>query len=76
MSIQIEKGIPVPSGSEKIGEIYPTRSMEVGDSFFVTNPPKSFQSNVVYAARLKGMKLATRTVTEDGVVGIRVWRIA
>lgn len=74
---KIESGIPVPKpvntgGSSK----YPFSEMEVGDSFFA--PWKGYHIIWALARRAPqkyGIKLTTRAVTENGVQGVRVWRI-
>lgn len=71
--IQIDKDVPFPGAPTKRAPKYPWATMEVGESFLVTAPPKYFQSMVGHAGRLhKGRKFACRSI--DG--GIRVWRIA
>jgi hypothetical protein len=72
--IEIEKGIPIPPqrpwGHETI---YPWRTMEIGDSFFISGKPmKQAGSLAAKAAARTGQKFTLRTV--DG--GVRVWRIA
>jgi hypothetical protein len=82
---KIEKGVPVPPIVRKgvtHKTKYPWREMEVGDSFFVPRPDgkdvKIMQtcfSGKKRAARF-GIRTKTRQWTENGVLGIRVWRIA
>lgn len=69
----IDKNIPLPS--ERTSK-YPVRQLELGESFFAPNISRTnIASSLQYAAGL-GRKFATRRVTEDGVRGLRVWRIA
>ena len=76
MMIEIEKGIPLPSkpvtreGGCK--PKYPFQAMEVGDSFEVKAPPKSFVNIVAVYGKKLGVKFTTRK-TEGGR---RVWRVA
>jgi hypothetical protein len=71
---KIETGIPMPHRNAGPGATpkYPWASMEIGQSFFVSNPPKYFQSMVGHAGRLHKRKFTYRKM-EDGV---RVWRVA
>lgn len=73
--IEIEKGIPLPErkGPYKTKPTkYPYRTMEVGDSFLVPEPPKTFRAQVNNWGRSSnGKKFAYRTTPE----GLRVWRI-
>jgi hypothetical protein len=48
--------------------------MEVGDSFF--SPRSSVIGIHGCARRHRPMKFTCRSVVENGVAGIRVWRIA
>lgn len=68
---KIEKNIPL---AKKGGaaRAYPLDQMEVGDSFFV---PGGKSGNVTPSAHYRGIKIKTRTVTESGVKGLRVWRV-
>lgn len=77
MTIQIDKGIPLaPSQPGKGGgrkTIYPWRQMEVGDSFFV--PDRTIRSFSGSAAQHRPRRFSMRTVVENGVSGIRIWRV-
>lgn len=73
---KIESGVPLAAKSERKTK-YPWRGMEVGDSFFIPEAKQtSVSSCAASATRSLGIKLATRSVTENGVAGVRVWRIA
>lgn len=73
--LKIDKGIPVPTGHCKSkGMTYVLRKMEVSDSMFVAGSTPNRVIGV--AARLTPWKFLSRTVTENGVKGVRVWRIA
>jgi hypothetical protein len=71
--IEIETGIPLPLG-RKYGPVskYPWAQLEVGESFFVADPPSHFATMVSHASRIHSRKFIQRQV--DG--GIRVWRVA
>ena len=72
VQIVIEKNVPAPANPRR--RKYPFAEMEVGDSFFA---PNIKISSVTYSfARHPGKKFTARTVTENGVKGFRVWRIA
>lgn len=79
--IKVDKDIPIPKYWQRT--MYPFANMKVGDSFFVPNMKKingsTMSRKVTMAAYVYGwrheMKFITRTVTEEGIVGIRVWRI-
>lgn len=69
--IEITKGMPTPRGRRSK---YPFRDMEVGDSFFA--PGSSVIGIHGCARRHRPMKFTCRSMVENGVAGIRVWRIA
>ncbi len=76
---KIEKGVPVPLGAGCRGRLkYPWALMAPGDSFFVPDsaPKMVSQAASNVARRHKGLRFATRAVTENGVKGVRVWKIA
>lgn len=68
--IEITKGVPTPRGRRSK---YPFRDMEIGDSFFA--PGSSVIGIHGCARRHRPMRFTCRSVVEDGVAGIRVWRI-
>ena len=66
----IDKNIPIPKRRTK----WPFADMEVGDSFFAPG----FASDE-FSGRTKHYapkKFTVRTVIENGVRGVRVWRTA
>ena len=69
--IAITKGLPTPRGRRAK---YPFRDMEIGDSFFA--PGSSVIGIHGCARRHRPMRFTCRSVVEEGVPGIRVWRIA
>lgn len=75
--IKIDNNVPIPAnaGRRGKGSMYPFSEMEVGDSFFVSRPQKTMTGSVSSAARKNSAKYTTRSVTENGVSGTRVWRI-
>lgn len=74
--IKIEKGInpPTPPNAK-----YPFSEMVVGDSFFVTMDYALKIRAAAHAAKrnagCNGFNFMTRTVTENDIRGVRVWRI-
>jgi len=73
---KVEKGVPMPKERTK----YPFASMGVGDSFFVKLGPDMKRATVASAVKQYsngnlGVKFTTRKITEDGKVGVRVWRL-
>lgn len=76
MTIQIDKGVPLPKRRLPSEPMYPWRSMEIGDSFFVEKRGASMTKQALAAGKASNRKFITRSVEENGVTGIRVWRIA
>lgn len=76
---KIDDGIPV-APVQKTSK-YPVADLEVGQSFFVPLDGKTstgIQGALNSAAkpeRAKGKSFVTRTITEDGVEGVRIWRV-
>lgn len=68
MEIKIDKNVPMPNARGK----YPLDKMEIGDSFFVAEMTSSSMSGTF--PRLRPKTFTTRTATENGVKGLRVWR--
>lgn len=73
MTFKVEKGIPLihhraPNGS------YPFGTMEIGDSFFVPNVVIETISSAT--RNFRQYKFTCRTLTENGIKGVRCWRIA
>ncbi len=67
--IGITKGLPTPHrGRSK----YPFRDMELGDSFF--SPGGSVIGLHGCARRHRPMRFTCRSIVENGVPGVRVWR--
>lgn len=70
MEFKIEKNVPMPRSMPR--SKFPFASMEVGDSCFLE---KEISCIHAYTRHLKPKKFSGRTVTEDGIKGIRIWRI-
>ena len=85
----VESGVAMPmqntSGLQPRRRKFPIMDMEVGDSFFAggytltkggTIPAHfKFMRASSFAKHRPGTKWAMRTVTEAGVLGVRVWRV-
>lgn len=77
MTIEIEKGVPIPP-QVRVGRkaTYPFREMQLGDSFFVPGKTTTqFSAHRVSSLKKLGLEFVSRTVVEDGVEGCRVWRV-
>lgn len=73
---KVDNMIPIPKRAGRRSTKYPWSSMEVNDSFFVTGiSATSMSSACVRRSERSGGKFTVRTVEEDGVKGVRVWRI-
>lgn len=70
---KIDKGIPLPSSYAGGQGRFPFADMQVGDSFFVTQV--SMSRLLLAARKFRPMRVTARTVVENGVRGVRVWRI-
>lgn len=76
--IKIDKGVPMPTGATgRPPNRYPWVGMEIGDSFFVPGRKAATMGGTLASAKkTHGYICRCRTVTEDGVAGVRVWRVA
>jgi hypothetical protein len=66
--VKIEKGIPIPKTSGRVGIASAFRAMKVNDSIHLNGTQAR---NAFTYARQAGIKITTRT---DGN-GVRIWRI-
>jgi hypothetical protein len=79
MSYKVERNVPVPSrGVSKYSELGALlRQMEVGDSVFVADaPPRRIRAMCGMMSKRDNKRFVTRTVTENEITGLRVWRVA
>ena len=77
--IVITKGMLIPpirqlKESKRSEYKYPIHKMQVLDSIFVTTKSACTLPGT-FAKRLPGTKWASRTLVENGVKGVRIWRI-
>ena len=70
----IDKDVPVPDKIKKYK--YPLREMEIGDSFFIpARVPSQMSSYISVSKSATGFEYTSRSVIEDGIKGVRVWRV-
>lgn len=73
---KLDDGVPMPTVRQS-GILYPWSIMEVGQSFFVAGAKSNtWSTNCNKAGKKYDGKYASRSVVEDGVEGVRVWRMA
>lgn len=85
----VDHDLPLPPKGESGALLRgcPFGAMKVGDSFFIPaappwgTKPNNISSKLSYAKRMwreshPGQDFTARTVTEKGVTGVRVWRVA
>lgn len=75
--IKIDKGVPLPEPSKRGPKhVYPWEKLQVGDSFFVPGKKtNTFGGQLTRFKKSAGIKCVIRTVTENNVKGVRIWRI-
>ena len=73
--VKIDKGVPMPPAFHYLRRKYPLADMEVGDSFFTAGAKTNFFGSYTSRHKKFGKKFTTRAVVEDGVTGVRVWRV-
>jgi hypothetical protein len=77
MALVIESNIPIPPRGDGSRETYPFSKMAVGDSFFAPGATtQKLAGSFSTQRRRYGRKFSVRTLTENGVKGVRVWRVA
>lgn len=74
-NIVIDKGVPVPPSNVSRRK-YPFDAMEVGDSFFVAGRQHKVYGAINWHTKHSNKRFTTRKVVENGVAGIRVWRVS
>lgn len=82
--MQIDKHVPLPAPRAYRGKggvlKYPFREMVPGDSAFFPGEHKSSKHHPAFMTarnyvKRHGWRITTRAVVEDGVKGIRIWRV-
>ena len=76
--VVIEQGVPIPPEGAGRGGFYPWREMEVGDSFAAElEEGKRVRAAASHAGVRLGLRFSVRRYEdEDGVLRLRVWRVA
>ena len=70
---KIEDHVPMPTEPESGRPAkYPFRAMKIGQSFFANVP----DVNTTQWTKRTGYKFRVRHTTENGVTGVRCWRIS
>ena len=83
---KIDKDIPVPVGSDRRSgeQKYPLNALEIGNSFFIPLEKgddlkrmanRLSQARQTYQKRHEGVRFTQRMWEEDGVIGVRIWRV-
>lgn len=55
---------------------FPFSGMGIGDSFFVPTMRPAYMTYVIdTTAKKNGMRMKVFTVAEEGILGVRAWRI-
>ena len=76
-AFQISNDVPIPANRAHGNAKYPWRDMQVGSSFFIPGRTAGALAGAKSTAKKNtGFRFTTRTVTENGVNGCRVWRVA
>ena len=75
MDLKIDKDVPIPTHAHNGWS--PWRKLEPGDSVFVPGARQTSLASTVHSKEMRrdGYRFITRTCTEDGVKGVRVWRV-
>ena len=73
----IESGILIPK-AKKTGSWDILKLLEVGQSFFIGGEDANIKARQAYQSAIKThrIKVTQRSVTENGVDGVRIWRTA
>jgi hypothetical protein len=85
-AVVVESGIPLAHNSRKHGFPYPFEGMKNGDSFFIPLDgcrAQTVQSRINAAVtrwrkkdpELNDSRFTTRSVVENDIEGIRVWKV-
>lgn len=71
--MKISKGKPMPPE----GSVWPFEKMEIGDSVDVENSKrKNATSSAGYYGRSRNKVFKCRTIKENGIKILRIWRVA
>jgi len=57
--------------------VFPYQGMEIGDSFFMPTVRPAYAHYIIDLTSKKvGIRVKTYTMIDDGVLGVRAWRVA
>jgi hypothetical protein len=57
--------------------VFPYQGMEIGDSFFMPTVRPAYAHYIIDLTSKKvGIRVKTYTMVDDGVLGVRAWRVA
>ena len=73
MDFKIDRNVPIPPKSGAGAKKYHFEKMEIGDSTFIVGKTMNVFGGTL--AHYRPLKFSARTVTENGVKGVRVWRV-
>lgn len=77
MNHKIDANIPIPPAKAGRPPVWPMANMQPGESAFIAGKTITRAANIARLHRIrKGWQFTCRTVTENGVKGVRVWRTA
>ena len=74
--VEFDCHIPAPVRVRADRQEWPFHQMKVGDSKFYELEPHKIRAASYSVAHKNGFKFAVNKVTEDGVAGTRIWRVA
>lgn len=78
MNFEIRKGVDLPAPPTSLNPYpskYPLNTMDVGDMFFIPGAKmRSISSLISARGKRLGKHFCCRTLVEDGVLGVGVWR--
>lgn len=73
--LKIDDNVPIPTLKNR--NRYPFALLEVGQSFFMTGVTTSQMCNCFgYHTKRTGRRFSARATVENGVAGVRVWRVS
>jgi hypothetical protein len=72
----VDSNITLPNHKSPFKKRYPISQLQVGESLFVADVKiNNIYNTVKYWADKLGAKFTVRTLEEDGIRGVRVWRM-
>jgi hypothetical protein len=68
---------PLEPGLDEPTWVFPFHAMTVGDSFFIPTLRTAYMAYVIdNSAKKQGVAIRVHPVVEDGLLGVRAWRIS